>query len=302
MYISPQQLFSNGSRENRCKKFIQSPLIRMMIALISLIPAILIFNLIYKNLHPRWTNFIGDAGAVIVVILYYLCYSIYLKYIENRPNFELSLKRFIPESGFGFFVGAMLVIFTTILILYKGSFQIVSKNPGDFLIHAFFIFGLLAFVEELIFRCIVFLLLEEQLGNWISIVIIATIFGLVHLVHENATLISTIAIALQDLILTGSFILTRRIWLCWGIHWGWNYTQDGILGMPNSGVEQLPSWLITEISGPAWITGGSIGIESSVLGVLLNVIVGIVMIKIAINHGQVLDPIWQRRIRDNANL
>jgi len=197
---------------------------------------------------------------------------------------------------------AAILTFAALFIFYKGTFHIVSTNPGDYLIHAFFIFGLLAFVEELIFRGIVYRLIEEQLGTWISIVIVAIIFSTVHLVHEEATFISTIAIALQDLILTGSFILTRRVWLCWGIHWGWNFTQDGVLGMPNSGVEQLPSWLNTEISGPTWLTGGTIGIELSVLGVLLNVIAGIIIIKIAINHGQILSPIWQQRNRDNVNV
>jgi len=106
---------------------------------------------------------------------------------------------------------------------------------------------------------------------------------------------SIFAIALQDIILSGAFILTRRVWLCWGIHWGWNFTQDGILGMPNSGVELLPSWFNSEISGPVWLTGGDIGIELSVLGVLLNIIVGIILIKISIKHKKILPPVWRRK-------
>ena len=103
-----------------------------------------------------------------------------------------------------------------------------------------------------------------------------------------------LAIALQDLILAGAFILTRRIWLCWGIHWGWNFVQDGVLGMPNSGVTYLPSWIIPEVSGPTWLTGGSIGIELSVLGVVLSMAVGVVLLKLAWDRGQVLGPGWRR--------
>ncbi len=105
------------------------------------------------------------------------------------------------ETGIGFIISAILVVLTTLLIYFKGTISIVSTNSLDYLFHAFFIFGLLAFVEELIFRGIIFRLLEELIGTWLSIILVATIFSAVHLVHEEATFSSTIAIALQDLIL-----------------------------------------------------------------------------------------------------
>ena len=295
MKIAPSQLFSKGDRGNKRNNFLQFPLIRIFLALIFILPAIISFNYLYKNIEPRWTTFLGDVGAIIIIMLYYLCYTMYLKFVEKRPNFELSLQNFFNETGLGFIVGTVLVFLTTLFIFFRGTFQIISTNPDEFLIHAFLIFALLAFTEDLIFRVIIFRLLEELIGSWLSILFIAAIFGIVHLVHEPATIISTIAIALQDIVLSAAFILTRRIWLCWGIHWGWNYTQDGILGMPNSGVELLPSWLNTEVSGPIWLTGGNIGIEQSVLGVLLNIIAGFIIIKISINRGQLLKPSWRHK-------
>ncbi|MFC1550065.1 lysostaphin resistance A-like protein [Candidatus Neomarinimicrobiota bacterium] len=296
MPITPQQLYSNGNRDTLFNKIVQFPLIRILIALGFIIPVIICFNLLFRNLDPRWTTYIGDIGAVVIIVLYCLSYAYYVKLIEKRTVLELSREGIVKETGIGFLISAVLVILTTILIMLKGSISIVSTNTLEYLIHAFLIFGLLAFVEELIFRGIVLRLLEELVGTWLSIVIVASIFGSVHLIHEEATLSSTVAIALQDLILSGAFILTRRIWLCWGIHWGWNFTQDGVLGMPNAGVELLPSWLNTEIFGPTWLTGGTIGIELSVLGTLLNVLVGIFLIKIAIKKGQIVRPSWQKPI------
>jgi membrane protease YdiL (CAAX protease family) len=296
MLVKPQQLYSNGNRNTLVNKILQFPISRIAIALAFIIPTIICFNLLYKNLDPRWTSYIGDVGSIVIVLLYIISYSLYVKYIEKRSAIELSKQGMIQETGVGFIISAILVVLTTLLIFFKGTINIVNTNSIDYLLHAFFIFGLLSFVEELIFRGIIFRLLEELMGTWLSIIIIATIFSAVHLVHEEATLSSTIAIALQDLILSGAFILTRRLWLCWGIHWGWNFTQDGVLGMPNSGVDLLPSWLNTEIIGPTWLTGGPIGIELSVLGVLLNVLIGLVLIKIAIKKGQIVPPSWQQSI------
>jgi hypothetical protein len=50
---------------------------------------------------------------------------------------------------------------------------------------------------------------EELLGTWMSIVLVATVFGSVHLQHEGTTLLSSAAIALQDLVLFAAFVLTR---------------------------------------------------------------------------------------------
>jgi membrane protease YdiL (CAAX protease family) len=297
MHIEPRQLFSNSEAESGLNRIVQFPLVRIILAVLFLAPAILVFNLLYGRVLPgasRWSSYPGDAGAVMVILLAYAGYLLYTRGIEKRPAYELSRRQSIRETGTGFGLGAGLVICVVLSILLLGEYRVVGTHPAGMLIHALFIFGLLAFMEDLLYRVVLFRLLEELLGTWISVIIIALVFGLTHLVHEEATAVSTLAIALQDLILAGAFVLTRRIWLCWGIHWGWNFAQDGVFGMPDSGVTYLPSWAIPEVSGPTWLTGGSIGIELSVLGVVLSILAGIVLLRMALNRGQVLPPGWKR--------
>jgi hypothetical protein len=53
------------------------------------------------------------------------------------------------------------------------------------------------------------------------------------------------------------------LWFPLGIHWAWNWTMGAVLGLPVSGIERLtpePLLRATDI-GPAWLTGGSYGIE-----------------------------------------
>jgi len=305
MRVTPTDLFSRNDGSGRLKRAIQFPMVRMAIALLALSPAIIAFNLVYGRFidpQSRWTSWRGDMGAVIIVGLTVYCYRFYVKLLEKRQAHEVRRQGCGIETGIGFVVGAVLVVLTMLVILLAGSsYEIESANARVTLIHAVFVFGMLAFFEELMFRGILLRLFEELLGTWLSIVLVAVAFGAVHLVHAEATLLSSAAIALQDLVLSGAFVLTRKVWLSWGIHWGWNFTQDGVLGMPNSSVDVLPSLFNPEISGPIWLTGGVFGIELSAVGVILNVVAGLVLIKLAIDRRQILRPIWNRSLRPMAS-
>ena len=88
-------------------------------------------------------------------------------------------------------------------------------------------------------------------------------------------------------------MLTRRIWLIWGMHFSWNFFQEGIFGMPNSGY-QRDGLIKPIINGPEWITGGKFGIEASVISILILLIIGIIILKKAIEKNQLVLPAWKR--------
>jgi hypothetical protein len=99
---------------------------------------------------------------------------------------------------------------------------------------------------------------------------------------------------LGDVLLFVAFIYTRRLWFVWGIHWGWNFFQDGVFGMPNSGVTEFLSWIRPVIRGPEWITGGGFGIETSCIAVCLSFVVGLLILKTAVDKRQIVLPVWRR--------
>jgi hypothetical protein len=111
----------------------------------------------------------------------------------------------------------------------------------------------------------------------------------------EAPRVSTAALVVSDVLLIAAFMCTRRLWFPWGIHWGWNFLQDGVFGMPNSGITSLPSWIRPIIRGPEWLTGGAFGIEASAVSVLLSVAVGIYLLKRARGASQILTPSWKRK-------
>ena len=60
-----------------------------------------------------------------------------------------------------------------------------------------------------------------------------------------------------------AYLRTRSLWFPLGVHWAWNWALGSLFGLPVSGINDLaPHPLLhgTDL-GPAWLTGGSYGIE-----------------------------------------
>ena len=150
-----------------------------------------------------------------------------------------------------------------------------------------------AFIEELAFRPIIFKHVEELLGSWVSLVVVGLVFGLLHMGDENATPMVGISLVILGIMLSAAFMLTRRLWLAWGIHAGWNYSQECLFGMPGKATEY--HWVTPQVDGPTWLTGGAFGIEGSVLAAVVGIAFAAYFLKKAVEQGQIVHPIWKRQ-------
>ena len=119
MLIKPKQLYSRSNRNTHLNKIIQFPLSRILIAIGFILPTVICFNLFYKNLEPRWITYIGDLGAVVIILLYCCSYALYAKIIERRSALEISSKDIIQETSIGFLISTVLVLLTRLNKYYK---------------------------------------------------------------------------------------------------------------------------------------------------------------------------------------
>ena len=98
------------------------------------------------------------------------------------------------------------------------------------------------------------------------------------------------------MLLSAAYVLTRRLWLAIGIHFGWDFSQDAIFGV-GKGVKGL---MDGDLSGPVGLSGGSAGIEGSVVALLLCVVVGAYLLVRAGWRGNLLAPSWKRDRQSRA--
>jgi membrane protease YdiL (CAAX protease family) len=238
------------------------------------------------------------AAAAVVVAMAALGLALYVGFgrlVERRRVAELSLPGMGRELGLGLAVGAGLYAGCVLILMVLGIYRIEGLNPWIFLLPAVAMALNSGIFEELLFRGVLFRAVEEVFGSWTALVVSSFVFGFMHLVNPAATVLGAVFISIEaGLLLAAAYMATRRLWLGIGFHIAWNYTQSGIFSGIVSGGESAPGLIRASIEGPAALTGGSFGLEASLVAFLLCTATGLVLLAIAIRRGHVVPPAWRR--------
>ena len=233
---------------------------------------------------------VGMATAALAI------YAGWARFIERRPVSELSLPGAGKEWGTGLLIGAGLYTACILVLMALGMYRIEGLNPWIFVIPAVAMALSSGIFEELFFRGILFRSVEDMFGSWISLAVSALVFGLAHLANPAGTITGAIYISIEaGLLLAAAYMLTRRLWLSIGFHMAWNYTQSAIFsGIVSGGVSE-PGLIRSNIKGPEVFTGGSFGLESSVIAFAFCTATGIALLIMAVRRGGIVPPPWKRK-------
>jgi membrane protease YdiL (CAAX protease family) len=295
--INVNQIFLQRTAKSKLSKFFLFPLIRIIIAVLFLFPVTILHNLfvsfVLKGIDEPLNSILYFAETVVFILLLVYSYSLYTKYIENRKMLEFNLTKWYKESGKGILLGGGMVIYLVLLLALTGFYKVEQTNSAFILITGIFRYGIGSFVEELIFTIIFFKLVEEFTGTIISIILTSLLFGFMHLGNDNSTILSSIYTGLVHIIILAPFILTRRIWMVWAIHFSWNFFQTAVFGMNNSGMIQ-DGFITPTIEGADWITGGAYGVEASYISLFLQILIGILILLQAVKSKQIVKASWKR--------
>lgn len=283
-------------------KIVQFPLVRMLIALVFIGIGIAVGQIVLNLLRSAFsiTN-IGLASLLAFVLVTpasYFAYWMYVRYIERRELTELGHEKAIQEFGVGSFIGFALFTLIIVILWLLGFYRVDGLDIlGLSLIGALAGAFVSAFAQELIFRGVLYRITEEWLGLWWALAVSALLFGLVHLTSAGATIFSAIAIALQAGLLLGTtYALTGRLWMAVGLHTMWDFANDGIFGVgvaAQSG-ESIKGLLQASLSGPRLFTGGELGVEASVISLLIVLTAGLILLQRAYRKRQLRNPVFSR--------
>ncbi len=247
------------------------------------------------------TSYSGEPVKSVqhVVALAIAGFAVYLghaHFIERRSVSELSLQGMGRELGIGLLIGAGLYAACELALMGLGIYRITGFNPLSYLVPAIAMAISSSVFEELLFRGVLYRSVETWFGSWAALVVSSLVFGLSHLANPQATIEGALFIAVEAGILLGAaVVLTRRLWLSIGFHLAWNYTQSAIFSGIVSGNDAAAGWIRSTIKGPDYLTGGSFGVESSVLALVLCTATGIVMLVMATRRGKIVPPAWKRQ-------
>lgn len=217
------------------------------------------FNL---NLLSLLTSFIL---SVLLVILF-------TKMVDRRTVSSLGFeyRGYLPDCMVGFLV-PVIILGTMSLVLYftkSLEWTDIGFTSGDFL-NGLFLMIVIAVGEEMVFRGYILNNLMQSLNRWLALAVSAALFALMHSNNPSVDVMAMINLFAGGLLLGINYVFTRNLWFSIFLHTSWNFLQGPVLGFPVSGVN-LPGILEHELKGSPLITGGSFGLESSVItGILL---------------------------------
>jgi membrane protease YdiL (CAAX protease family) len=278
------------------RRIVDFPLVTMVIAIVIVVIALNISALIGKLLPPMDKDLASLAKAVITIGLVWTAYKLIIRHLGENPHDDLPLSQAPRGLGIGLLLGFLIFAVVVGIAAIADVYNIVGEGGTSQLVAALIGMAIMpAFMEELLFRGILFRWLEEFGGSWFALALTSALFGLGHIFNPNATWLSSFAIALEaGVLLGGIYMLTRNLWAAMGLHAAWNFTQGEVFDVPVSGLDQQ-GLVEAQLSGPTLLSGGAFGLEASLIAMVLATAVGVALVVLAIRQGELVRPWWVRR-------
>jgi uncharacterized protein len=222
------------------------------------------------------------AGIVLLDALGLLATTLFVSWVltryVNRKHFAaIGLwfhPRAIREFGIGMLLGFLMMAGIFILLSAAGYAHIswLARTSGEMVttvLYSFVFFAVAAAGEEVLFRGYVFQTMAQGITVLPAILVMSGIFGIAHAANPNANTFSIANVMLAGIWLSFAYLKTRGLWLPFGLHLAWNFSQTTLFGFPTSGITFADQKLLsTTTAGPDWITGGAFGPEGSILATL----------------------------------
>ncbi len=266
-----------------------------------LIPFIIAYILIEAGsylgvliLYPIFSNIINESNAAFISItMMYLAFIgiwiitlLYCLTKYNKPIYKALLKgvkgNTVKMLLFGFLIGFVTNGLCILIAVLHGDIHIYYDA-----IHPFHLIVLLISVfiqssaEELVCRGFLYQRIIKGYKNpAVAIIVNAAFFGILHINNPGVTPMAIASIIIVGLSYSLFVYYCDSIWLPMAAHCAWNYTQNIIFGLPNSGlVSDYSIFKLDAVSATnsfAYDTG--FGVEATVVSISIDIILCIILI------------------------
>ncbi len=228
------------------------------------------------------TRYVANKAASFLTFLFA---SWVMSRIEGRSIAEYGLpwrrmfrSRFWSGSAIGFAaVSALLLLLRILGVFDFGGFALHGAQTLEYGLGFGVIFALIGLEEEFRYRGYGLFTLATGIGFWPAAVVSSAVFGYGHAGNVGENWLGLVNAGLGGLLFCLLLRRTGDLWVAIGFHAGWDWAQSYFFGVPNSGY-LLPNHLFqSRFSGPAWLTGGTVGPEGSVACSVFIVILAVLL-------------------------
>jgi membrane protease YdiL (CAAX protease family) len=266
-------------------------------------------------MHPMMHRLKGTVWVFLAQELIFVTCAVLpavvMSRIERRPfgNYGLPAR---GAFGVRFWVGVVwgFVSLSLLLGMLRGAHAFYFGAMGEHGIRALkfavfwaVLFLLVGFAEEFLFRGYTLFTLSrgiegiatlvarvvgvEQfrlarvIGFWLTALALSLLFGGVHIQNPGEDWRGALSAGLIGLFFCFTVRRTGTLWFAIGLHASWDWAQSYVYGVADSGIMAQGHLLNPSFQGPAWLTGGSVGPEGSVL---VFVVIGLLFAAFHFTH------------------
>ncbi|MEZ4829833.1 MAG: CPBP family intramembrane glutamic endopeptidase [Bacteroidia bacterium] len=219
---------------------------------------------------------------IVLLAGYYFLFRVY----DKREITELSLKFLPKELAGGFSLGFVTISLSVFILYLLGNYQVIGITTDHYSMQLFTLLMVAALIEDLFLRGLVVREFENWLGTNPTL-IIAMLLETAHVFNENANLFSLFTDLVWGFTMAMLFVYTKRIWLPFFFHVGWNFAQP-FYGSSLTGLNDMGTLIQSEFYGHELITGGAVGIEGSVFTVIFLLLIGLSLYFLAKKEGKII--------------
>jgi hypothetical protein len=242
--------------------------------------------------EPELLSVLRRTGILVTAVAGFWAF---VHWRERREAMELHFRPI--DLLLGGASGAAMVALPMAVLFAVGVYErVLFRGMSSALLSVAVFIGIAAILEELVYRCLLFQLLERAWGTKLALVVQAVVFALQHLENIEQGRISDVvtmlvSVTLLGLLWGGVFILARNLWVVAANHAAWNFTIL-LSGMPLSGIEDWRKLapLESRFAGPDWLTGGMFGPESSLLVMAATAVAVVLLLRAARRRGAFFVP------------
>lgn len=182
----------------------------------------------------------------------------------------------------GILIGFTMNFTCGYLAMRNGDFSIsyVGFNPLQTLI-VFVAIMIQSGAEELLCRGLLYKSLERRFGPGLRPIIISSLlFAALHLFNSGVTVLSLVNLVLAGIVPALMMYYFDSMWMCIAEHTAWNFTQNILLGLPNSGIRVPFSIfaLSSDTVRDSFFYNVGFGIEGGMMATIVHIAVIVLMV------------------------
>ncbi len=181
--------------------------------------------------------------------------------------------------------GIAMITATILLIRVFGGYsfgQLALRGPTLWGYAALWglVFVLVGLFEEFMFRGYAQFTLATGIGFWPAAITLSAVFGAIHLGNGGEDKIGALSVFVIGMFFCLTLRRTGSLWFAVGLHAAFDWGETFLYSVPDSGLVAPGHLLNSSFHGPAWLTGGTVGPEGSVMAFAVVGLAAVVFAKV----------------------